>query len=365
MKNLIAFVDESGNSGVKIFNGTDKFHWVGVMLSSHDVELVKDELHELLKTVDFQELHAGELGVGRINLIAKGLIKLYKDIDAKFIFSRVEREHVATMKFVDLLFDNANNEAAPRELYNVKFNRLLVTYAMAKTMTTEHRKKFWNVLGLLDRGVSDFQELMKEVQQHCIANPKYIPDTELFSEIFDYAITHPTQILELDILGKERERIREEGPRDDSDDVFTNTAKYRSANLASFNITIGAMNRYLARENANICRLVHDEQNEFYKQLKVAYDNNTKIIDSSELYSGPIIDAANYFSGNIEFVNSANNVGVQLVDLAIWLGKRVNDMKQDLKGDCLELYKFIAERSVLDGFSLEQLEYTLAEEINK
>lgn len=66
-------------------------------------------------------------------------------------------------------------------------------------------------------------------------------------------------------------------------------------------------------------------------------------MDSSELYSGPIIDAANYFSGNIEFVNSGNNVGVQLVDLAIWLNKRVYDMKQDLKGDCLELYKFIAE----------------------
>lgn len=68
MKNLTAFVDESGNSGVKIFSGTEKFHWVGVMLSPHDVELVKDELHELLKTVGFQELHAGKLGVGNINL---------------------------------------------------------------------------------------------------------------------------------------------------------------------------------------------------------------------------------------------------------------------------------------------------------
>jgi len=365
VKNLTAFVDESGNSGVKIFSGTEKFHWVGVMLSPHDVELVKDELHELLKTVGFQELHAGKLGVGNINSIAKGLIKLYKDIDAKFIFSRVEREHVATMKFVDLIFDNANNESAPGELYNVKINRFLITYAMAKTMTTEHRKRFWNVLGLLDKGVNEFQELMKEIKQHCIANPDYIPDTELFSAIFDYAIAHPTQILELDILGEERGRIHREGPRDDSDDVFTNTAKYRSANLATFNITIGAMNHYLARENSRICKLVHDEQNEFYKQLKVAYDNNTKIIDSSELYSGPIIDVADYFNGDIEFVNSANNVGVQLVDLAIWLGRRVYDLKQDLKGDCLELYKFIAERSVLDGFSLEQLEYTLAEAYSK
>lgn len=175
------------------------------MLSTHDVELVKEELHDLLKRVNFQELHAGELGLGRIDLIAKGLIKLYKDIDAKFIFSRIEREHVATMKFVDLLFDNANNTVAPVELYNVKINRLLVTYAMAKTITTEHRKKFWNALGLLERGVVDFQGLMKEVKQHCIDNPKYIPNIELFSEIFDYAITHPVQILELDIEKKESE----------------------------------------------------------------------------------------------------------------------------------------------------------------
>ncbi|MDY8092786.1 hypothetical protein UY456_07255 [Paenibacillus polymyxa] len=51
MNSFTAFVDESGNSGVKIFNGTDKFHWVGVLLSPNNVELVKEELHDLLKRV--------------------------------------------------------------------------------------------------------------------------------------------------------------------------------------------------------------------------------------------------------------------------------------------------------------------------
>ncbi|WP_211748760.1 DUF3800 domain-containing protein [Paenibacillus sp. Marseille-Q4541] len=361
MSKLTAFVDESGNSGIKIFNGTDKFHWVGVMLSSYDVELAKDELHTLLKKVSFTELHAGELGLSRINLIARGLIKIYKNIDAKFVFSRVEREHVATMMFVDLLFDSVNNKAAPRELYNTKFNRLLVTYAMAKTMTTEHRKRFWNVLGLLDRGGDkQFQELIQEIKQHCIDNPKYIPDIEMFSAIFDYAIAHPIETLEHDILVAERERIRRNGLRDDSDDVFKNSAKYRSANLATFNIAIGTLNHYLRRENSKICKLIHDEQNEFYKQLKNSFDNNTKVIDSSELYSDPVIQTADYFTGDIEFVSSADNIGIQLVDLAIWLCKRVYDMEQVLEGECKELYQFIAERGIIDGFSLKDLEYTLA-----
>ncbi|MBM6995775.1 DUF3800 domain-containing protein [Paenibacillus sp. DXFW5] len=360
MSELTAFVDESGNSGIKIFSGTDKFHWVGVMLSSYDVELAKNELKTLLKNVGFSELHAGELGLRRINSIARGLIKIYKDIDAKFVFSRVEREHVATMMFVDLLFDSVNNEAAPPELYNVKFNRLLVTYAMAKTLTTEHRKRFWNVLGLIDRGEKEFQELMEEIKQHCIDNPKFISDIEMFSAIFDYAIAHPMQVLELDILVEERARIRREGLREDSDDIFRNNAKYRSANLATFNIAIGTLNHYLKRENLKICKFVHDEQNEFYKQLKNSFDNNTKVIDSSELFSDPVIQTADYFTGDIEFVNSADNIGIQLVDLAIWLGKRVYDLDQILEGECKELFQFIAERGIIDGFSLKDLEYTLA-----
>lgn len=111
MGNLSAYIDESGNSGIKIFQGNDKFHWVGVMLTSQDAEPAKERINQLVSQVGFNELHGGELGLTRINQIAKGLVSIYNELNVEFVFTRVEREHIASMKFVDLVFDNANNKA--------------------------------------------------------------------------------------------------------------------------------------------------------------------------------------------------------------------------------------------------------------
>src|SRR5690606_27792364 len=104
MKGLTAYIDESGNSRVKIFSGNDKFHWVGVMMTSQETVIDPEEVKKIANKVGFDELHGGELGLSRINKISDDLIKVYEQLDANFIFTRVEKEQIATIKFVDLVF---------------------------------------------------------------------------------------------------------------------------------------------------------------------------------------------------------------------------------------------------------------------
>lgn len=355
MDYLTAYIDESGNSGVKIFNGSDKFHWVGVMLTSGDAESTQQRISELVRTEGFEELHGGELGFTRINRLADGLISLYEELDVRFVFTRVEREHVATMKFMDLVFDPENNKAVPSAIYNVEFYRLLTTLSVANTLTNEHRRRFWEVLSLGERGVPQFSELMRDIQKYAWANDEYIYDDELFSHIFEYAAENPVEILELDITSREVKRIREEGLADESDDVFINQAKYRSANLAAFNMSIDALHKVLMDKGEIISKVVHDEQTEFDKQLKNAFDLTSKVTVMSDPFDYPKARLMETFSSHIEFVNSSNSAGIQLIDLALWMMKKVNDSEVTLTDRCAALYDTINQRGHYNGFWLDQL----------
>lgn len=121
MKNLIAYIDESGNSGVQIFKGSEKYYWVGIMLTESDLEAKKTQIIELANSVGFNELHGSEMGFSNIETISIELLNIINEIDARFLFTRIEKEHVATMKFVDIIFDSDNNPNVPNHMYNVYF----------------------------------------------------------------------------------------------------------------------------------------------------------------------------------------------------------------------------------------------------
>ncbi|AHN24500.1 DUF3800 domain-containing protein [Lysinibacillus varians] len=359
MDQLTAYIDESGNSGVKIFSGGDKFHWVGVMLSSCDVDSTLKRIIKLAQTEGFNELHGGELGLTRLNRLADSLIELYEELDVTFVFTRVEREHVATMKFVDLVFDPENNEAVPSEMYNIEFFRLMTALSVAKTLTNEHRRRFWDVLSIGEKGVPKFVELMQDIKEHALDNDEFIYEKDLFCEIFDYAATNPIQILELDILSKELKRIQSEGITDEFDDVYRNNAKYRSANLATFNMSVDALHKVLMDNKKVISRVVHDEQTEFDKQLKNAFALTSKVTVTSDPFEYSKAGLMETFSGDIEFINSSQNAGVQLIDVALWIMKKVNDSEVELTDRCAVLYDAIVKRAYFNGFWLDKLVRTL------
>ncbi len=75
-----AFTDESGNSGLKLFdNGQDSF-WTGTLIAYADVDSRYLRFHkELLAITEKQELHGAELGFGGIEKIASRLSVLIRE----------------------------------------------------------------------------------------------------------------------------------------------------------------------------------------------------------------------------------------------------------------------------------------------
>ncbi|MDY8026145.1 hypothetical protein [Paenibacillus polymyxa] len=186
---------------------------------------------------------------------------------------------------------------------------------------------------------------MQDIKEYTLDNDEFIYDTDLFCKIFDYAATNPIEILELDILSKELKRIQSDGITDESDDVSRNNAKYRSANLATFNMSVDALHKVLMDNKKVISRVVHDEQTEFDKQLKNAFAFTSKVTDISDPFEYPKAVLMETFSGGIEFINSSQNAGVQLIDVALWIMKRVNDSEVELTDRCAALYDTIDKRA--------------------
>ena len=101
---LFCYTDESGNTGSEIFDCAQPYFWTGTLVSPVDLEKVGAEaLEEWTAIVGEAELHANHLGVGRIETIAGSIEKFLTDHKCVFIFTRVEKRHMAGTKLVDTL----------------------------------------------------------------------------------------------------------------------------------------------------------------------------------------------------------------------------------------------------------------------
>src|SRR6476646_1240640 len=101
-----AYTDESGNSGLELFNTDQESFWTATLIAFSDVDTKYRTFHkELLDTVGKGELHGNELGFGRIEKIASRLSWFIREKKIQFSFVRVFKPYLATTKMFDLAFD--------------------------------------------------------------------------------------------------------------------------------------------------------------------------------------------------------------------------------------------------------------------
>lgn len=170
----------------------------------------------------------------------------------------------------------------------------------------------------------------------------------------EFAKNNPAVVLEREIVDEQIHRIRNNRVIQEGDDVFLNEYKYRSANIAAFNIGIHALHNII-NEEERIGLVIHDEQKEFDKQLRNAFQLTSRVKVKMPAFQYPTASTANTFSGNIEFRDGKNTVGLQLVDITTWMVKRVFDNGDKPRDNCALLYNTIQSRASINGFWLEEL----------
>jgi len=107
-------VDESGQTGLNLFDDTQPYLFYGVLSSRSNLDILAEEhLNKLRSKLGVERLHAAELGNGRLVEIQRELAFVKKKFDLRFDFYCIAKADHALISFFDQAFDQGMNLVRP------------------------------------------------------------------------------------------------------------------------------------------------------------------------------------------------------------------------------------------------------------
>ena len=131
-------------------------------------------------------------------------------------------------------------------------------------------------------------------------------------------------------------------------------AQQVSPNIIGFQFVMAGIARRLKAGNVEASRIVVDQQAEFNKAQEVLakfYADAAGI----DLVNGPGLPTLSFDSmpsTPIEFMSSQDSPGLELVDVILWIHRRLDEGKR-LARELLPIYQFNAQKGMTDELSLE------------
>src|SRR5436305_665045 len=102
------------------------------LLARSDFDLrFGEDVRAIARAVGADEMHAAVLGVGRLEDLAKDLLKVIRKAGPAFAIARVEKRYVVATKVFDTLFDAFENKAVPWHAYNIPTLRMPLVFKVA------------------------------------------------------------------------------------------------------------------------------------------------------------------------------------------------------------------------------------------
>src|ERR1700722_3788480 len=124
-QNLIAYTDESGNSGSHLFDPNQPEFWTGTLVTKPNFEAIAAPVvAECLAVVGQHELHGNVLGLSGIDKIGDKLGRLFAKTDSKFLFTKIDKVHFAATEFADTELDSGTHQAMSLVQYGPPATRL-------------------------------------------------------------------------------------------------------------------------------------------------------------------------------------------------------------------------------------------------
>ena len=144
---MYAYIDESGNTGVNLFDPEQPYFLSVAMSSPVDFDSVfRERVAGIATMSDVGYLHANEMGVDGVESIAGRILELVEFSQVKFHFVAVKKPDVAAIKFYDAIFDPWENPSAPRHGYTIRALRFMLLLKFASILTEDDVKEFWGVM---------------------------------------------------------------------------------------------------------------------------------------------------------------------------------------------------------------------------
>ncbi|MFK3845539.1 DUF3800 domain-containing protein [Stenotrophomonas sp. NPDC078853] len=345
------YVDESGNTGNDLFNLDQPILGYGVVSTVHNLDQAGSQLHrEMLAMADRTDLHAKNMRSAGIQAIAPLLIKLHDDLELAFDFYFIEKRTLAVVLFFDAVYDAGLNPAVMWHNYWTPL-RFLIVEGLSDVMDESLLRSAWDLCTSRDvqSRAADIVALLGKVQARILDTDWDERSKEAFIQPLCYGISNP---LSLDFGRPDRKLV--------------------SPNAVGFQFVTTSIGRRLRSKSLrDATAIVVDRQIEFnqaqietHRAQKIMRDgmNNASPVERQQLLTHPLythldedeILGLSIPSQDLHISSSKDSIGLQIVDLYLWIAQRF--FTQRLDDALLPLASYLFKESNYDSISLGGME---------
>ncbi len=329
---MFAYVDETGNTGSKLLDPNQPLFITGALLTRSDFDKrFALDVAEIARACGADELHAAELGLGRLEGVASDLLKVIRRAGPTFALSRVEKVYVIATKMFDTLFDSYENKAVPWHVYNVPPLRMMMVFKLAFILDDTVAVAFWDAL--MDVNADRAHSKMAEVCRTLAGRVNDVPDKrsqEVLGQALEWASENPESL----------------------EFVYSDKAgrKGHLPNMIGFGNLLDAIEERSAIWKRPVEVIRHDRQNEFQDAMKFwhkMYSNARE--EAVMLPMGGKMVLRKVFGSKLLMSNSSESAGIQIIDIIIWLFSRAQ--KEKIPDKCQSLLNYVYSRAHHSDFS--------------
>jgi len=327
---LYAWSDESGNSGLNLFDPDQPIFWSGTLLSPSDLDRDLSHLQKWKAAVQADKLHGKLLSFDLLNKISLP-IRDYLDLnECRFVFTRIDKEFHAIATLVALLFDSEINTAVEPFHDYVPIFRKQIVNDVIQLCSRRDRRRFWDSYRARDLNqICDFLLTLELRASETWPDQR---EVEVFCEACRWARSYPRLIMESGMSNQD------------------------SPNLRALILLIDGVQK-IAGDQAKIVRFRHDEQPEFGETLAADF----KVLKNvrgplGNLYAAMQPRTLELFDCELEMVSSKTSPGLQLIDVVLYLMSRhLNGLYAPRKDACGTLLDYLRSE---DRAIINQILYT-------
>lgn len=308
---MYIYADESGHSGRYIFNAPSVYYQ-GAIFSTKDIEeIVKPIINRALINFNLERIHANELKPHQNIEIIKDCITSLKGCKWEFFLFQMQKPYLSVTKFVDTIFDPADNKGIPPFWYRKDYYRHTLCCLFDDALTEKSKQKFW--LAYLDDDRNEIINVLRNVKNYISRYCKIGDELHTVAmRGIDFAIKN---IEEIGLFNKNKK----------------SAYKQNTPNMVAFSVLLQAVHLFCENNTASPQKFIHDQQSEFGSTMREYHKIFHKIKISDEVTGkAPLLEDSKYDLGSFSLESSKKSYGLQLVDLFIWAHQReeTDELKQ-------------------------------------
>ncbi|MEP3245477.1 MAG: DUF3800 domain-containing protein [Sneathiella sp.] len=344
-------IDEAGNTGNNLFDENQPVLSYGVLSSKTNVDFFGKKLHaQILNEIGEEAIHANELGVGKLSVIAPLLENLHKKMKFKFDYYFIDKVDYALIHFFEAVFDPGINPTIKWDTYWTPLRYPFIR-KLAELFDIELLKLSWSLC--IERNTQKRERGITELLNTLLKRLPYSKlderSKELMQYAFQYGVANP---LKLDFGNSHPMMI--------------------SPNSVGFQFVIASMAKRIRNAGRkDALGIVVDQQSQFNKHQKKTLEHAISLADglrkqNSEEKRNFIMEPLHRQlderdvlregtpKADIKIGDSNDCIGLQIIDVYLWITNRIIEHKP-ISEELHRLNSIITKHSDIDGISMSSM----------